>query len=68
MLDAFVAVELAGRANEKARRDAKAALSPANHLQHDHTATFREAALCAEATTSTVNIGAVLSGRRDRQT
>lgn len=67
MLDAFVATEAAGGANEGIRRHAKAALSLANDLQHHRTATFRQAALCAEATTSTVNIIAVLSGRRDRE-
>ncbi len=65
MLDAYVAAELAGGANEGVRRHAKAALSLANDLQHHRTATFRQAALCAEATTSVVNIIAVLSGRRD---
>jgi hypothetical protein len=31
------------------------------------TELFRQAALCAEASTSVVNVIAVLSGRRDRQ-
>jgi hypothetical protein len=67
MLDAYVAVELAGGANEGVRRHAKAALTLANDLQHHRTADFRQAALCAEATTSAVNIIAVISGRRDPQ-
>jgi hypothetical protein len=67
MLDAYVSVELAGGANEGVRRHVKAALALANDLQHHRTAEFRQAALCAEATTSTVNIIAVISGRRDRQ-
>jgi hypothetical protein len=67
MLDAYIGVELEGGANEGARRHAKAALSLANDLQHHRTATFRQAALCVEATTSVVNIVAILSGRRDRQ-
>ena len=67
MLDAYIAVELEGGANEGARRHAKAALALANDLQHHRTATFRQAALCAEATTSVVNIVAILAGRRDRQ-
>lgn len=67
MLDAYVAVELAGGANEGVRRHAKAALTLANDLQHHRTAEFRQAALCAEATTSVVNIIAVISGRRDGQ-
>ena len=67
MLDAYVAVELEGGANEGARRHAKAALALANDLQHHRTADFRKAALCAEASISVVNIVAILSGRRDRQ-
>jgi hypothetical protein len=67
MLDAYVSVELAGGPNEGVRRHAKAALALANDLQHHRTADFRHAALCAEATTSVVNITAVISGRRDRQ-
>jgi hypothetical protein len=41
MLDAYVSVELAGRANEGVRRHAKAALILANDLQHHRTAGFR---------------------------
>lgn len=65
MLDNYVAAELSGNANEGVRRHAKAALSLANDLQHNRTATHREAALCAEATTAVVNIVAIISGRRD---
>lgn len=67
MLDAYVSVELAGGTNEGVRRHVRAALTLANDLQHHRTAAFRQAALCAEATTSVVNIIAVISGRRDRQ-
>jgi len=65
MLDAYLAVELAGGSNEVARKHAKASLDLANDLQHRRTASFREAALCAEATASVVNIIAILSGQRD---
>lgn len=65
MLEAYQAGELAGQANEAARRHAKAALVLANDLQHRRTATFRQAALCAEATTSVVNLVAIISGQRD---
>ena len=66
MLDGYVGAELQGGSNEGVRRHAKAALSLANNLQHHRTANRREAALCAEATTSVVNIAAIISGRRDR--
>jgi hypothetical protein len=64
MLEAFIAVELGGAANEEARRHARAALSFAVALQHDRTADFRAAALCAEATASVVNVVGILSGAR----
>lgn len=67
MLDAYIGTELQGGLNEGTRRHAKAALSLANDLQHHRTATFRDAALCAEATVSVVNISAIIYGRRDRR-
>ncbi|MBW1949318.1 MAG: hypothetical protein JRJ18_07200 [Deltaproteobacteria bacterium] len=66
MLDAYIAVELSGGPNQGVRRHAKAALALANDLQHHRTANYRQAALCAEATTSVVNLIAIISGRRDR--
>ena len=65
MLEAYIAIELAGEPNDAARKHAKAALDLANRLQHNRTADFREAALCVEASTSVVSIIAILSGRRD---
>jgi len=65
MLERYLAAEIAGRSNEVARRHAKASLALANQLQHQRTAAFREAALCAEATASVVNIIAIVSGVRD---
>jgi hypothetical protein len=65
MLTAYLAAELAGASNEVARKHARAALDLANELQHRRTATFRQAALCAEATASVVNLIAIISGKRD---
>ena len=65
MLEAYLTKELSGGTNEASRRHAKASLDLANDLQHRRTASFREAALCAEATTSVVNLIAIISGRRD---
>ena len=65
MLDRYLAVEMGGKSNEIARKCAKAALDLANALQHQQTAAFRTAALCAQATASVVNIVAILSGVRD---
>jgi hypothetical protein len=64
MLEAIFNAELQGAANEEARTHAKAALRFALALQHKRTADFRMAALCAEATSSVVNMLAVLGGRR----
>ena len=64
-LEAYLSVELGGGGADEARKHAKAALDLANNLQHRRTATFRDAALCAEATTSVVNIVAIISGRRN---
>ena len=65
MLGAFIESELPGAGNEATRRHAKASMDLANHLQHERTASFRSAAMCAEATTSVVNLIAIVSGRRD---
>jgi hypothetical protein len=65
MLEVYISRELAGGSNEEARRHARAALDLANNLQHRRTASFRDAALCAEATTAVVNLIAIVSGRRD---
>lgn len=66
MLEAYFAVELAGPANSNSRKHARAAFDMANGLQHDREATFRDAALCAEAAVSVVRIVAIVSGRRER--
>ena len=65
MLEAYFAVELGGGVNEEARRHARSALDFAVALQHRGTASFRDAALCVEATTTVINIAAIVSGRRD---
>ena len=64
MLSAYFAAELSGESNEAARADAKASLKLALALQHRRTASYRDAALCNEATRSAVNIVAIISGRR----
>jgi hypothetical protein len=65
MLEAYLATELAGGENKVARQHARAALDLANELQHKRTATFREAALCSEATAAVINLIAIMSGQRD---
>ena len=65
MLEGYIAKELSGSSNEEVRRHAKAALDLANSLQHRRTATFRDAGMCAEASSAVVNLIAIVSGRRD---
>lgn len=65
MLEAYFAVELPGGTNAEARGHARSALAFANALQHRRTATFRDAALCVEATTAVVNITAIVAGKRE---
>lgn len=67
MLEAFIAAELVGGAYEETRRHARSALDLANALQHRRTANFRDAAMCVEATTTVVNVAAIVAGRRDPQ-
>ena len=65
MLESYIAVEMGGTTNKYLRKHTRAALDLAVHLQHKRTASFREAAICVEATTGIINIVAVMSGRRD---
>ncbi len=65
MIEAYIAVELAGASNEVSRKHARAAFDLANDLQHKRTATFRHAALCTEATVAVINLVAIVSGQRD---
>ena len=65
MLDRYIEVEAGGGSNAAIRRCAKAAVDLANEVQHRRTATFRNAALCAEVTAGMINVIAVLDGRRD---
>jgi hypothetical protein len=67
MLEAYISVELHGASSEESRKHARSALELAVGLQHRRTATFRDAALCAEATTSVINVIAIVAGRRDPQ-
>lgn len=63
MLDAYIAVELAGGANENLRRYARASNDLANELTHKRTANSKYAALCSSATISLVNLIGILEDR-----
>ncbi|MES1181270.1 MAG: hypothetical protein ABUL44_00590, partial [Flavobacterium sp.] len=63
MLDAYVAVELAGGANENLRKYARASNDLANELTHKRTANAKDASLCASASISLVNLIGILEDR-----
>jgi hypothetical protein len=65
MLENYIATELAGGSNEALRKYVKDSYQLAVTLQHKRNASFREAALCVEATRSLVNAVAIISGQRD---
>jgi hypothetical protein len=65
MLEAYIAHAFSGSANEYSRKHARAACDLAVHLQHQRTASFRDAAACVEATTSVINLIAITAGLRD---
>ena len=65
MLENYKAAELSGSSNETHRKFAKTTVQLAVDLQHKRTASFREAALCAEATRAIINTIAIMSGQRD---
>lgn len=65
MLENYIATKLAGGSNEALRKYVKDSYQLAVTLQHKRNASFREAALCVEATRSLVNAVAIISGQRD---
>ena len=65
MLDRYIEAEARGKSNATMRKYVKVALQFANEVQHQRTATYRNTALCAEATAGLVNIIAILDGWRD---
>ena len=67
MLDAFFSAELSGGSNEETRRHARASASLADALVHRRTATYRDAALCLEATQSTANLVFIINGRSETE-
>jgi hypothetical protein len=64
MFEAYIEVALVGSSNDHLRKHVRAAYDLATHLQHRRTASFRDAAICVEATLSVVNIIAIIAGRR----
>lgn len=67
MLEAFFLSELSGGSNEEARRHARASISLADSLVHRRPASYRDAALCIEATQSTANLVSIVTGRTETE-
>ncbi len=65
LIEAYLSIELAGSAAKEARRHARSALDLALRLQHLRTATYRDAAICVEATAAVVSVVAIVHGERD---
>jgi hypothetical protein len=63
MLEAYIAVEISGSTNEVLRRFARATIDLSNELAHRRTASKRDAALCATATISLINLIGAIEGR-----
>lgn len=63
MLEAYIAIELAGSSNKILRSYARATLDLANVLTHKRTATKKDAALCSTATLSLINFIGTIEGR-----
>lgn len=64
MFEAFIQASLSGSSNDFLRKQVRAAYDLAVHLQHRRTASFRDAAICVEATQSVVNMIAIIACRR----
>jgi len=65
MLESYIAKHIFGKSNEYQRKFVKASFDLTVSLQHRRTASFRDAALCVEATRSIINIIEIVSGQRD---
>ena len=66
LIEAYIAVELRGSAADEARKYARSALDLAVRLQHQRTATSRDAAICIEASASVIGVIAIVSGLRSK--
>jgi hypothetical protein len=65
MLESYIAVELPGSSNEELRKYARDCVKLAASLQHMRNATYKEAALCVEASRSVANIVTIIAEQKD---
>lgn len=67
MLEAYIDSEFSGASYKLLRKCVKASYDLVNELQHKRTADFTSAAFTFEATISTVNLLAIISGKKSRE-
>ena len=68
MMERYLAVECSGPGNEEIRKCMRSAFDLANAVQHARNSSYREAALCMQATFNVVGLIQIISGQRDRAT
>ena len=68
MIARYVASEYPGRSSREIRRCVNSTLDVANKVTHGRASTYRDAALCAQATFNVVGLIAIISGKRDQST
>ena len=66
MIARYVASEYPGASSQEVRKCVNSSVDLANKVTHRRTSTYRDAALCAQATFNAIGLVAILSGRRDR--
>ena len=66
MLARYVAVEHYGASGQEVRKCVNSSVDLANKVTHRRSSTYRDAALCAQATFNVVGLISLISGKRDR--
>ena len=66
MIARYVASEYPGRSSREIRKCVNSTLDVANKVTHGRTSTYRDAAICAQATLNVVGLIAIISGKRDQ--
>ncbi len=66
MIEQYLAVEFSGPGNQAARKCVRSTYDLAVALQHSRDATYRDAALCVQATFGVVGLIEIISGKRGR--
>lgn len=65
MIARYVASECPGKTGQEIRKCVNGAVDLANKVTHKRTATYRDAALCAQATFNIIGLISIISGKRD---